>query len=671
MDACPVYPYAFIQVPAVARQVGVSIICRDLLGIPQEEWPQTVQALIERNHPAMILITLRNIDSAVSSDYKQAGAKTYFPVERTRELIDAIRAISELPIVLGGFGFSLLPEELMDYLRPDLGVVGGSDAFFARFDEVRAGNLDGLANLLYYQDERIVSNPRVFYPPLPVAEYTPQAIAEMMAFYDTFSSPGFEGAPVEVVRGCCHACVFCSEPHAVGKQVRYRDLSAVIADIELLVDHGVTQLYMISSELNPQGNEFVLHLADSIRSFNERQPDHRKVTWFGANYLLNFSADEHERLSRSGFTGGWFDMTALDDDNARAMRTPYRNASLIPCLEAYAHFERMRINEVQASTAAQPAGPGSEENARDRGIGWSLFLGNTATTTETIRNTLQVANQAGLAQRFDRCGITTSTRVFDYEEPDKATLATTYSVTPDLKRTSYRQLLPSFAYPPALLQAFGSEEQIESMFHHIKETYLSTAYQRSRDWHRFLIDTTTAAAIANWMVALPDMARVEAPGNFPTVIEGEPSPELQRLFANDLRDKERHTRQALAEQVVSALQAACMSACPEPFRELGLPATMDELEQATAYKVAVAVLGSWRTDRAFFGEVARLTGSSPCRSLQDLVRFCIRAMLYRFNVQFKPGYGALFRQGVAAAGRQDSAAHTGSNRVWTHRRSRE
>ncbi|MCK4898487.1 MAG: hypothetical protein KAS38_06910, partial [Anaerolineales bacterium] len=63
MDSFPVYPYAFIQVPAVARRAGIQVICKDLLGIPQGDWQHTVQSLIDRHDPAMILITLRNTDS--------------------------------------------------------------------------------------------------------------------------------------------------------------------------------------------------------------------------------------------------------------------------------------------------------------------------------------------------------------------------------------------------------------------------------------------------------------------------------------------------------------------------------------------------------------------------------------------------------------------------------
>jgi hypothetical protein len=40
MDAFPVYPYAFIQVPAVARQAGIDVICKDsLLTLCLEAYP--------------------------------------------------------------------------------------------------------------------------------------------------------------------------------------------------------------------------------------------------------------------------------------------------------------------------------------------------------------------------------------------------------------------------------------------------------------------------------------------------------------------------------------------------------------------------------------------------------------------------------------------------------
>jgi len=334
MESFPVYPYAFIQVPAIARQHRIEVICQDLLGVPQERWMQTIEALIGQNNPVMILVTLRNTDTLGSSDYETNDTKgsnpdAYFPIERTRELISIIRKTSQLKIAVGGFGFSLLPAELMNYLRPDFGVYEGPNDFFAKFEEIMKGDLDNVANLFFFRGEQLISNPRRLYSPLTEAEYTSEAIDRMMDFYAAFPSPGFQGAAVEIMRGCNHSCIFCAEPHAKGARVRYRDLSAVMKDIEILVGNGVTRIYMVSSELNPEGNGYVLELADKIWSFNKSLPEDKKIIWYGANYLLKFDFDEYELLYRSGFTGGWFDITALDDDNARAMRTPYRNLHLL------------------------------------------------------------------------------------------------------------------------------------------------------------------------------------------------------------------------------------------------------------------------------------------------------------------------------------------------------
>ena len=645
MESFPVYPYAFIQVSAVARRVGIEVICKDLLGIPLEAWEQTVHNLIKRHHPTMILIILRNTDSLGSKDYDRLeGESAYFPIERTKELIAAIRVVSNLKIVVGGFGFSVMPDEIMHYLRPDLGVFGGADAFFENFEDVQAGNYKDVANLLYFKEDQLISNPRHFFPPLAGIEYTPQAIEEMMEFYASFPSPGFEGAPVEIMRGCTHSCVFCSEPHVKGRRVRYRDLSTIMGDIKMLVAHGITKIYLVSSELNPEGNAFVLQLADKILSFNERQTEDRRITWYGANYLLNFTFHEYERLYDSGFTGGWFDITALDDENARAMRTPYRNESLVAHLKTFAQFERKRLGNLQGQEAPQSDGKTIEENTNrgDTAVKWTIFLGNPSTTSKTIRNTLQVANLEGFAQLFEDCSISKNLRVFDYEKPNKDTLIATYSVTPNLERIAYTQTLPSFAYPPGLLQDFGTEEEIELMFDHIAETYLSTKYQKSRDWSNFVHQNTTADFIANWMAELLDIEWVELPINIRPVSKGEPSTVLQEVFAGEPKDDEGHNSENLAKQVVDSLLSECLQVFPDLFGSMEMPTTMDELERVTPYELTVAIFSRWHTEEEFINELTKQSELVMSKSMHDFVYFCFQAILYKFNVRIKPEYRDLF-----------------------------
>jgi len=332
---------------------------------------------------------------------------------------------------------------LMDYLKPDYGVAAGPDEFFLHFEDILHGKLADVSNLLYFQDGNLKANPVRFFPPFDKPEYTTEVIEQMLAFNQEFPSQGLQGAPVEISRGCCHKCVFCSEPFGKGPEVRYRKISTIMADIRMLVEHGIRNIYMISSELNPEGNEFVLKLADEIHAFNQSQPEDDKVTWFGANYLLKFSYEEHLRLNRSGFTGGWFDITALDDKNARAMKTPYRNAQLLDDLKSFSRAERIRQAEHEQNIP-------SPEDAKLR---WTMFMGNPATTIETVHKTLEIANREGFAREFSNCSLFTVMRVFDYENLDDSALEVTFSITPELEETTYNQLLPhrySDAESPAI-----------------------------------------------------------------------------------------------------------------------------------------------------------------------------------------------------------------------------
>ena len=642
MDTHPVYPYSFIQVSAVARQAGIEVICKDLLGIPIGRWKQTIRALIKQHNPTMVLITLRNTDALDSKEYElngvnEGGKSAYFPIERTRELIAVIREVSDLKIAVGGFGFTLLYNELMPYLRPDFGVLDGPDDFFANFGDIMDGNPENVASLLFFQNDQLISNPRKLYPPHADAEYTSQVIEAMMEFYTAFPSPGFQGASVEIMRGCNHSCVFCAEPHTKGTKVRYRDLSAVMRDIEILVDNGITRIYIVSSELNPEGNEFILQLADMIWSFNESQADDRKITWFGANYLLKFNHDEFERLYRSGFTGGWFDITALDDENARAMQTPYRNAYLLPHLKTYAEYQKNQIDlhrkhKALGSNVKDRAGDGRE----DEFIIWTMFLGNPATTIETIRNTLQTANREGLSNLFDRCGLNYVTRVFDYEEPTEATLAVTYSLTFDLKRTGYQQLLPSFAYPPALLHDF-SEKEISEMFRYIADTYLSKKYQQTRDWHGFVNQWATAASISRWMAELSSIKELHVPSHLGQTTGR--SVAYHELFAEKPQDGELNSdvNQA-AKEVADFLVSACLRVFPGFFKSLGLPSTIDELERITPYGLAIAVFSRWELADELTVEIQSVLPEWK----RDLLQFCVQAILYTFNILIKPKYRQLF-----------------------------
>ena len=304
----------------------------------------------------------------------------------------------------------------------------------------------------------------------------------------------------------------------------------------------------------------------------------------------------------SGFTGGWFDLTALDDGNARAMRTPYRNAHLLPDLKTYARAQRKYLGLPPAGDLPLPMAIDSPENTEqaEKIVKWRFFFGNPATTIETIRDTIRIANQHGLPQLFNRCSINTNMRVFDYTQPTSETLAVTFSINPDLERIPYNPLFPSFAYPLGVYEIFISDERIEAMFAYLAETYLSTHYQETRDWSGFVRENTSLEQMEDWIEALSAHPNAHLSEPLTGSKSRTGSAAWRALFSPQPPSGEHGSNEQLAQQVIEALLSACFQAYPGLLEHVGLPGTFDQVWQTITLPVTVQVYNRWSTEEQLF-----------------------------------------------------------------------
>ena len=229
-------------------------------------------------------------------------------------------------------------------------------------------------------------------------------------------------------------------------------------------------------------------------------------------------------------------------------------------------------------------------------------------------------------------------RVFDYSEPSEEILASTISISPDLWRSDYQPLYPSFTYPPALLAAFHSPAQIEVLFEHLAETYLSTHYQETRDWYAYVRKNASVGAIEAWVKELSDQRNV----NLLEPLAG--STGWQSLFSTEPGEGVNGSIEQLAQQLVEAILSASCEAFPEVLEHVGLPGTYDQLRELTPYPLAVQVYRRWEAQEQIFDVLDMHTELLMSEQLQACMRFCLRAILHRFNLQIRPEYRVLFER---------------------------
>jgi hypothetical protein len=467
-----IFPYAFVQVRAVAKRHGISCATYDLHGIPITDYRDVIKQLVRRYSPRMIGLHIRQADSIFIKDYLQTETlkSAYFPLLNAQEMIVCIREELDVPVVLGGFGFTTYIEPILRMLMPDFGIIGEPDDLFEQFDNVLKGELSKVRNAVWLEGRELIRNERYFFPPLNCPEYDDDVLGDMEKFYSraVLYGPQQPTIAVELARGCPFSCYFCSEPHVKGRDVRQRDLDVVMADVEFLVQRGIRRFWLICSEINIGNNELALRVAAHFRNLNERYAPW-KITWQAYHLPRWLSRDDLQMMYDSGFDGGWNDFPSLDTRNLVDCRVPYREQDV--------------VFHLVAKSQIRPSGPNGVPPYL------SLFLGNSFATPETFANTLKNLYAAGLGSKYPSAEIGMATRLFPFHLVDKGYsppgTCDAFSVAPGGPAAEVDITLPTFYFSPSIRNEFETREQMFEFFYYVASTLLSNEYAKQLDWKGF------------------------------------------------------------------------------------------------------------------------------------------------------------------------------------------
>ncbi|MGE0397481.1 MAG: radical SAM protein [Kofleriaceae bacterium] len=504
----PIFPYAFVQVSAVARRHGLSVETIDLLDIPRARLPEFLRSHLEASRPRMVGLHVRQGDSVFIEDYFASPngpqtARSYFPIDDNQHLVRTLRDLTRVPIIAGGFGFTTHARRLYEHLGIDYGVMGDPDAVFASFEDVVAGrDLGRIQSLIHRDGSQVTANERGYFQPYEGLEYTDEIFDRMVRFYG--HSQLFGSNPptvaVEVMRGCPFSCFFCTEPYVKGRNFRYRNLDVVEAEVDALLRRQIRRFWFICSELDIQGVKFGLELSERIIRLREKHGG-APIEW-SAYALPRLDESELRTLQRAGYVGALNDVLSLDDDNLRKARVPYRSKQAVGFLKAVVKLDK---EDAAATANAEVAGAKitaglTQRTPKELAATVGLFLGNAHATPETIANTLKRIDEEGLREYY-RAGLPfPSTRVF---APDGAPICETTerglrSFGPEGER-EIDFIHPTFYFADFLIERLGSPAAIVDFMRYVGETFMSIGHRTRKDWAWFLsnhIEMNTFGALA-------------------------------------------------------------------------------------------------------------------------------------------------------------------------------
>jgi len=308
----PVAPLglAYVAAPLVKENHNVEIL--DLCFV--DNIHSTLQNTLERFEPDVIGLSIRNIDNLTYP-------KSVYYIDEFKNTVDLLKTFTDIPIILGGSGFSLFPHEVLLYLGIEAGIVGDGETAFRELVNslMKKKDIYGTPNLAYIKEGSFRQNPIVhsqdFFLP-----------ARDLLDNNKYLSLGGM-ANIETKRGCPFKCTYCTYPFLHGSRLRCREPEDVVNEIEEMIErHKIDYLFFVDDIFN-----FPLDHASGICEGIIRKSLQIKWTCFATP--VGISPDLLKLMKEAGCEGIEFGTDAASPKTLNSLGKPFSVKDLMKVAE--------------------------------------------------------------------------------------------------------------------------------------------------------------------------------------------------------------------------------------------------------------------------------------------------------------------------------------------------
>jgi radical SAM superfamily enzyme YgiQ (UPF0313 family) len=368
-------PLGLGMVAAATRAAGHELSVLDLLG--EGDPAAAVRRAVGTARPEVIGISVRNIDD-------QDRQNPRFLLAQVAPVVEACRACSDAPIVLGGAGYSIFPDAALAYLAADYGVCGdGEMAFTALLERLHEGrdpsDLPGVhvAGLAATHEPCFEED----LDELPLWDGSLSEIADP-------ADPEL-WVPVQTRRGCPNDCSYCSTASIQGRRVRLHSPREVVERVARLAAAGYRRFYFVDNSFNiPISQAFAI-----CRWMREITP---RVPWRCILYPHLVGED----LVRAMAEAGCVEVSlGFESGSARVLRE--MNKRFTPA-DVRAVSELLAAHDIRRMGFLLLGGPGETRETVEESIAFAESLG-----LDSLRVTvgIRIYPNTPLAQRAVRDGL--------------------------------------------------------------------------------------------------------------------------------------------------------------------------------------------------------------------------------------------------------------------------
>ncbi|HEY91373.1 MAG TPA: radical SAM protein [Dehalococcoidia bacterium] len=292
----PVSPIGLEYAGESLVTAGLPVRVLDL--VFETDWRLALANVIKAEDPLLVGLTVRNTD-----DCSFTTRRSFLPW--ISEFVSEVRRLTGAFILLGGVGFSVMPEAVLRLTGADAGIYGdGEETLPALVKCLMDGkNITHLPNLVYREGESIMRNHRVNADLRKIPPHR----------RDLFNNRKYEeqGAMVgiETTRGCPDRCIFCADVVAKGSTVRLRPPAAIVQEIRNLLAQGVSWFHTCDSEFNRTTD----HVKNICRAIIEGGLGD-SIQWYAYCSPVPFDSKMASLMKRAGCKGINFGVDSLSNE---------------------------------------------------------------------------------------------------------------------------------------------------------------------------------------------------------------------------------------------------------------------------------------------------------------------------------------------------------------------
>lgn len=319
----PVFPLGLAHLNAALRRAGHEVAWADALA-DRDGLEETLNSW----RPDFIGISLRNID-----DVLIRKRETFF--DDLVALSTTLRRRSRCPLILGGSGFSIFPQQLLELTGADYGICGEGEAGLVALLATlqNGGDLAQVPGLVFRQDGAVRVNPSsagAFDTELSEADRPAPITAHYLRTSGSLN--------VQTQRGCSFRCGYCTYPLIEGRRRRRRPPDLVAAEFEQLQRLGARYVFIVDSVFNSSAR----HVTEVCEALLRRNI---KLAWGCFLRPQHLTPDLMQLMARAGLAHIEFGSDSFCDEVLAAYHKDFTFDDILQASDAarrahvdYCHF---------------------------------------------------------------------------------------------------------------------------------------------------------------------------------------------------------------------------------------------------------------------------------------------------------------------------------------------